>query len=213
MHLTRRALAVSAMALAALATASGCTATNAQQTAEPYSPGAAAATTVGAVHVAGLFVATDGEGPAALVARIVNSGDDAASVEIADEGGSGLRGSFTVDPSATLEVGPGGEQVRVPDLEATPGQVLQMSISTGGSSTTLAVPVLDGTLEPYAAYVPTATPTPTASPTASVTSSPTATGPRTGSPTGSPSGTPSATSSASRTPSPGASTTAPEDEG
>lgn len=211
MHLTRRALAVSAMALAALATASGCTATNAQQTAEPYSPGAAAATTVGAVHVAGLFVATDGEGPAALVARIVNSGDDAASVEIADEGGSGLRGSFTVDPSATLEVGPGGEQVRVPDLEATPGQVLQMSISTGGSSTTLAVPVLDGTLEPYAAYVPTATPT--ASPTASVTSSPTATGPRTGSPTGSPSGTPSATSSASRTPSPGASTTAPEDEG
>lgn len=211
MHLTRRALAVSAMALAALATASGCTATNAQQTAEPYSPGAAAATTVGAVHVAGLFVATDGEGPAALVARIVNSGDDAASVEIADEGGSGLRGSFTVDPSATLEVGPGDEQVRVPDLEATPGQVLQMSISTGGSSTTLAVPVLDGTLEPYAAYVPTATPT--ASPTASVTSSPTATGPRTGSPTGSPSGTPSATSSASRTPSPGASTTAPEDEG
>jgi len=208
-HLTRRALAVSAMALSALATASGCTATNAQQTAEPYSPGAAAATTVGAVHVAGLFVATDGEGPAALVARIVNSGDGAASVEIADEGGSGLRGSFTVEPATTLEVGPGGEQVRVPDLEATPGQVLQMSVSTGDSSTTLAVPVLDGTLEPYAAYVPTATPT--ASPTASVTSSPTATGTRTGSPTGSPS--PSATSSASRTPSPGASTTAAEDEG
>ena len=209
MHLTRRALAVSAMALAALATASGCTATNAQQTAEPYSPGAAAATTVGAVHVAGLFVATDGEGPAALVARIVNSGDDAASVEISDEGDSGLRGSFTVEPSATLEVGPGGEQVRVPDLAAAPGQVLQMSISTGGSSTTLAVPVLDGTLEPYAAYVPTATPT--SSPTASVTSSPTATGTRTGSPTAS--GSPSESSSASRTPSPGASTTAAEDEG
>lgn len=207
MHLTRRALAVSAMALTALATATGCTATNAQQTAEPYSPGAAAATTVGAVHVAGLFVATDGDGPAALVARIVNSGDDAASVEIADEGDSGLRGSFTVEPSTTLDVGPGGEQVRVPDLAATPGQVLQMSISTGGSSTTLAVPVLDGTLEPYAAYVPTATPT--ASPTASVTSSPTATGTR----TGSPSGSPSSSAAPSRTPSPGASTTAAEGEG
>lgn len=200
MHLTRRALAVSAMALAALATASGCTATNAQQTAEPYSPGAAAATTVGSVHVAGLFVATAGDGPAALVARIVNSGNGPASVEISDQGGSGLSGSFTVDPSATLEVGPGGQQVRVEDLDATPGQVLQMTVDADGSSTTLAVPVLDGTLEQYAQYVPTATPT--SSPTAAVTSSPTASGTRTGSPTA------SASSSAPRTTSASASASA-----
>ncbi|PWJ51744.1 hypothetical protein SAMN06264364_12022 [Quadrisphaera granulorum] len=228
MHLPRRALAASALALASLTTATGCTATNAQQTAEVYNPGAAAAATLGTVHVAGLFVATDGEGPASLVARIVNSGTEAVSVAIADASGStGLTGTFTVDPASTYDVGPSGDDsVTVPSLDALPGQVVTMKVTAGSESTELAVPVLDGTLEQYAQYVPTATPTQTVapsptqepsasqSPTTRVTGSPSATGPRTGSPapsssaprTASPSPTesaaPAATETATSTPTP-----------
>ncbi len=204
MHLPRRVLAASALAAAALTTATGCTATNPQQTAEPYSPGAAAATTLGTVHVAGLFVASAGEGPAALVARIVNTGTDAATVEISDQGSSGLSGSFDVDPASTLDVGPTGEDgPEVDSLDSPPGTVLEMTIATGGRSTTVAVPVLDGTLEQYAPYVPTAAPSssPSTTPTPEVTSSPSATGTRTGSPSPSrsASASPSGTASASAT--------------
>lgn len=185
MHLTRRALAASALALASLTAATGCTYTNAQQTAASYAPGAAAAVSLGTVHVAGLFVATDGEGPASLVARIVNSGDDPVSVQIAGTGdSSSLSGTFDVEPATTYEVGPAGEQtVTASSFSTPPGQVVTMRVTAGSDSQELAVPVLDGTLEQYAQYVPT--PTPTSSPTPLVTGSPSATGTRTGSPSAS----------------------------
>jgi hypothetical protein len=184
-HLTRRALAASALALASLTAATGCTYTNAQQTAASYAPGAAAAVSLGTVHVAGLFVATDGEGPASLVARIVNSGDDPVSVQIAGTGdSSSLSGTFEVEPATTYEVGPAGEQtVTASSFSTPPGQVVTMTVTAGSDSADLAVPVLDGTLEQYAQYVPT--PTPTSSPTPLVTGSPSATGTRTGSPSAS----------------------------
>lgn len=185
MPLTRRALAASALALASLTAATGCTYTNAQSTAASYAPGATAAVSLGTVHVAGLFVATDGEGAAALVARIVNSGDDAVDVEIAGtEDASTLSGTFQVEPATTFDVGPAGEQqVRSTAFDVPPGQVVTMTVSAGGETSDLAVPVLDGTLEQYAQYVPT--PTPTSSPTPLVTGSPSATGTRTGSPSAS----------------------------
>ncbi|TNM59299.1 hypothetical protein FHN55_21435 [Streptomyces sp. NP160] len=185
MHLTRRALAASALALASLTAATGCTYTNAQQTAESYAPGAAAAVTLGTVHVAGLFVATDDEGLASLVARIVNSGDDAVDVQIDGTGdASSLSGTFAVQPATTYDVGPAGEQQVQSSSFGTPaGQVVTMRVSAGGDTQELAVPVLDGTLEQYAQYVPT--PTPTSSPTPLVTGSPSATGTRTGSPSAS----------------------------
>lgn len=193
MHLPRRALAASALALASLTAATGCTYTNAQQTAASYAPGAAAAVSLGTVHVAGLFVATGGEGPASLVARIVNSGDDAVSVKIAGTGdASSLSGTFQVQPATTYDVGPAGEQtVTASSFSTPPGQVVTMEVTAAGDTQQLAVPVLDGTLEQYAQYVPTATPTTT--PTPLVTSS--------NSPTSSRSASASASASASRTPS------------
>ncbi|MEH3078603.1 MAG: hypothetical protein PGN11_18390 [Quadrisphaera sp.] len=163
MHLPRRALAASALALASLTAATGCTYTNAQQTAASYAPGAAAAVSLGTVHVAGLFVATGGEGPASLVARIVNSGDDAVSVKIAGTGdASSLSGTFQVQPATTYDVGPAGEQtVTASSFSTPPGQVITMEVTAAGDTQQLAVPVLDGTLEQYAQYVPTATPTTT----------------------------------------------------
>ncbi|MGQ7295174.1 hypothetical protein [Quadrisphaera sp. KR29] len=185
MHLTRRALAASALALASLTAATGCTATNRQQTLDTYAPGAVASTSLGTVHVGGLFVAADGEGAAALVARIVNQGDDPVSVEISDQdGGSGLQGTFDVEPGTTYDVGPGGDDsVTASSFDQPPGQVITMRVSAGGQDRDLAVPVLDGTLEQFAQYVPT--PTPTASPTPRDTGEPSATGTRTGSPSAS----------------------------
>ncbi|MBC3760524.1 hypothetical protein ACUN7V_03950 [Quadrisphaera oryzae] len=199
MHLPRRALAASALALASLTAATGCTYTNAQQTAQSYAPGAAAAVSLGTVHVAGLFVAADGEGPASLVARIVNSGSDAVSVQIAGTGdASALSGTFEVQPASTYDVGPAGERtVTTSSLATPPGQVVTMKVTAGSDSADLAVPVLDGTLEQYAQYVPT--PTPTSSPTPLVTGSPSATGTRTGSPSASASSGRSATGAASET--------------
>ncbi|TXR56195.1 hypothetical protein [Quadrisphaera setariae] len=208
MHLPRRALAASALALASLTAATGCTYTNAQQTAASYAPGAAAAVSLGTVHVAGLFVATSGEGaPASLVARIVNSGNDPVSVRIAGTGeSSSLSGTFQVQPATTYDVGPAGEQtVTASSFSTPPGQVVTMEVTADGDTQQLAVPVLDGTLEQYAQYVPTATPTTTptgspsgepsasGSPTPRVTGSPSATGPRTGSPSTSPTSARSAT--------------------
>lgn len=118
--------------------------------------------TVGDVYVANavLLTAADGDGPAGLVASLVNQGASSREVSIHTTAGSD---SVSLEPSGVVQLGvPDGETVEFEGLAAKPGALTDVTFENGDETLTLQVPVLDGALPQYQHLVPTTTPTPTA---------------------------------------------------
>lgn len=156
---------------AALLTASlllgGCTFVNPQTTQEPYVPSDGQNVSLGGeVRVASLLVVAAEEGePGRLLARVVNGSPEEQRVTIT---GEGLDESVTVPPQATVAIGEPGDpealDVVIDAVSERPGQLVELTIvreGEGGETLEVGVPVLDGSLEQYAPYLPTAEPTTT----------------------------------------------------
>ena len=161
----QRALRAAALAAAALVL-SGCTYLNAQTTQEPYVPTDGQAVSLGDVRVAQLLVVSEEEGqPGRVVARIVNATPDEQRVTIS---GEGLDETVTVPPQETVAVGEPGDpeavDVVIDAVSGRPGQLVTLTLARegeGGETVEVGVPVLDGSLEQYAPYLPSAEPTTT----------------------------------------------------
>lgn len=126
--------------------------------------------TVGEVYVANavLLTAADGDGPAGLVASLVNQGTSTQEVGIHTSAGSE---TVSLEPSGVVQLGvPDGETVEFDGLDAKPGALTDVTFEVGSDTTTLQVPVLDGALAQYSTLVPTAPPTGTPTPTPTPTS-------------------------------------------
>ena len=106
------------------------------------------------VSVASLLVVTKAEGdPGVLVARVVNSGDQAAQVGIT---GSGVDEQVSVPAGQTLSIGgvhTGSQEVVIDSVDQAPGYLVPMTFSVDGAEKKVDAPVLDGALEQYRPYL------------------------------------------------------------
>lgn len=150
----RTVLAVAAVCLA-LGTA-GCSVTNEITTLNEYAASDGVLVDVGQVRAINLLVLTSAEGAeGTAIGAVTNSGDDAVEVTLALADGS-ASASFDVAAGGTVTVGPDqDQQLEIGAVPTAPGTYVEVSVgSQRDGTTTVSVPVLDGTLPEYAELVP-----------------------------------------------------------
>lgn len=159
----RAALAVAALAL--VIPVSGCASLlSPHQTAEyHYNGGDGASGTVGDIEVRGLMLIMDetGDGPAQLFFTLINKGDSTADVTI-DAAGTSVDESvkagetFVQDPKSPETTSK--DVITVDDLDAEPGDLVDITVTVGGEEKTIRTQVLSDSLPYYEEYVPTESP-------------------------------------------------------
>lgn len=160
----KRAGAVAALS-AALLSATGCGYIYTQPTTLVYSASDGVKADVSDVKLRNIMViATDANSEGRVLGTILNDGNEDVTVEFAFESGT-----------QTVQV-PAGEEVRLEDdahklivspAGAEPGHNLDgTQVTVNGESTEMNIPVLDGTLDEYASYLPNAASSDAASETA-----------------------------------------------
>lgn len=150
---------VVAAAVLSLAGLTGCMELSEQTTTLQYTPtDGTQADLDGGVKVRNVLLVSEGSGePATLIASVVNTGTEQATVNF---GGDVVNTVVRVDAGETVHVGPeGDEQVEVDSLDAHPGELVDVTVDAGGEPQQMDVPVMDGTLQELATLVPTASPT------------------------------------------------------
>lgn len=155
---TRSRVAVAGAALVLAAGLAGCSVTNPMTTQNNYDASDGVSVELGDLTLRNLLVLTSAEGaPGTVLGALTNDGSDAARVSIAVAGEQAGR-PVPVDGRATVVVGPESEAtVDVDAVPAAPGDFLELEISSDlGGTSTVQVPVLDGTLPEYADLVPDA---------------------------------------------------------
>lgn len=159
---------------------SGCQLTNPIQTTQPYTPADGVAVDLSQVQIRDLVVVAEKKGgPGTLSGSVVNRGGQQVSITFAGEGGA------TADlqvPAYSTERLSGTNQVSLSTVNAEPGGVTTLQVTTQGAGTNIVqVPVV-AAQGYYQTLAPTAAPTsgtsgtsssPTSTPSSTATSSPT----------------------------------------
>lgn len=142
-----------ASAVAAGLLLTGCSATNPITTMNNYEASDGVGADLGDLSLVNLIVLSGGEGkPGTVVGAVTNDGD-ATRVELVVDGQQ--AGSFRVASGSTVLLGTeDGEQVEVDEVAEPAGAFVDVTVTSGAGSTTVAVPVLDGTLPEYSEYAP-----------------------------------------------------------
>ncbi len=150
----RTAVAVVAVSLA-LGTA-GCSVTNPITTLNDYAASDGTLAEVGELRAINLLVLASAEGAeGTALGGVSNTGAEAVEVTLAFPEGSAST-SFDLAPGETVTLGPDQEEhFEIDSVPVPPGTYVELSIGTGrDGTTTVQVPVLDGTLPEYAELVP-----------------------------------------------------------
>jgi hypothetical protein len=168
--LVRRTLASAAIAAAALGGLTACDLFAPQDTLYIEEASVGPSATVGNVFV-GNAVLVQGDGDTAnFVATLVNTGSSTEQVTIAPTGGQPIE--VSVKPGQTKRLGnPPSEETLVTGLDAKPGGLTNVSVTSGGDSVGLQVPIVTHALQPYGTLTPV--PQTTETPSSSSTPSPT----------------------------------------
>lgn len=155
---TRSRVAVVGAALAVAAGLAGCSATNPMTTQNNYDASDGVSVELGDVTVRNLLVLTSAEGaPGTVLGAVSNGGGDSTRVSFTVAGEQAGR-PVPVDANGTVVLGPESDAtVDLDAVPAAPGGLLELEISSDlGGTSTVQVPVLDGTLPEYADLVPDA---------------------------------------------------------
>ena len=144
-------------ATAGLAVAlSGCSATNQITTRNDYAASDGVRSQLGDVALGNLIVLTSAEGaPGTLIGSVTNGGQGDVEVTLGVGDGAG-QGSIELAPGETVLLGPDQDvELEIDAVPAPPGAFVDVNVSSDqGGSSTVGVPVLDGTLPEYADLVP-----------------------------------------------------------
>ena len=150
-----RRLAPVALAVAVLLGTTGCSMISPQATTIPYSPADGVNIPAsGPLVVRNALLVADESGSAAnFLAAIVNDTDEAQALLV---GIDGETQTVRVPARSTVSLGvDGAEPLLFEGLDAQPGTDVDMAFQSGdGEGVELAIPVLDGTLEYLAEFVP-----------------------------------------------------------
>ncbi|MCL3861488.1 hypothetical protein [Actinotalea sp. K2] len=151
----RRTSAVLVALVAGLGLA-GCSVTNPMTTSWSYAASDGVRVELSdMVVVENLFVLTAAEGePGTVLGAVVNRGGQDVEVSIGLPDGTSSQ-AFTVPAGLSQRLGPDDEAIDIDAVPAAPGALVELAvISDRSGSTTLRVPVLDGTLPEYTDLVP-----------------------------------------------------------
>ena len=162
-----RRLALSAAALGLALAASGCTFMSPVQTHDFYQAGDGTNANLevdGQFHTgvrnAVLVLDEDGGGAPVFSATVVNYYGEPATVDLqAESQGSALFSTSVTGPAqGTVELGPeeGQQLVDVGALDVQPGTILDLTVTSGGQSTTISLPTLETSLRHYGQDEPAA---------------------------------------------------------
>ncbi|KGM10635.1 hypothetical protein [Cellulomonas bogoriensis] len=143
---------------AALALGLGaCSVTNPISTAAEYDGSDGVRAAFDGLRATNLIVLTEAEGaPGTLIGALSNPGSEAHSVTV--NVGGAAEESFDLAAGQTVLIGPNREDtLDVTQMPVAPGTNIEIRFTTGSAgSTTVLVPVLDGTFPEYTALVPDA---------------------------------------------------------
>lgn len=153
-------LVTAAMSFAAV---SGCSYYNEPETQVAYAASDGVNERIGEIELLNWFVVTSAEGaPGNLGGAVNNEGGEDVTLTITTppgEQGDGLTATVEVPAGALVQFGGDDELVLLPSVDARPGSLLTMEVSSGAfGGVQLRVPVLDDTLEQYADLIPTIEP-------------------------------------------------------
>ncbi len=139
--------------VAAALVLSGCSATNPITTQNNYEASDGVHAQVGDLRVLNLIVLSAGDGESGtLVGAVANDGDDTRVGLVV---GGAEAGELRVRSGETVLLGTeDGEQVEVDAVAEAAGAFVDVTITSGAGSTTVPVPVLDGSLPEYEEYAP-----------------------------------------------------------
>ncbi len=148
----RRAAALT-LAASAL-TLAGCSATNAVTTTKAYAASDGVDATLGSLSFGNLLVLSAAKGdPGTVLGSVTNAATSKATVTI---GIAGDTATLSVPAGATVLLGPDHTAVPLSSVSEPPGALITLDLaSDADGSTSLQVPVLDGTFAQYATLVPT----------------------------------------------------------
>lgn len=150
-----RRLVLSAAALGLALAASGCTYLSPVQTHDFYE--AADGTNANLEQAGALYagmrnalIVVGEDGSATFYGTAVNYSDETISINLEGtaEDSVVFSTSVSVPADETVELGPeeGQQQVPLEELPVKPGALIDLTVSTGGESTTITVPVLEGSV-------------------------------------------------------------------
>lgn len=135
---------------------SSCSWISPQTTLKSYDASDGISGNVGDIDIRNIMVISVGKDqPGQVIAYADNTGTSQATVKIehADSGDAGS--SIEVPAQKSVKIDPqGGSNVKLNRAGANPGETVNLKVSVGADTETLAVPVLDGTLPEYAALIP-----------------------------------------------------------
>jgi len=149
----RRAAVAVVLAAAAFTGLTACTLWAPQDTLYIEEASVGVSATVGQVYV-GNAVLVSGEGDTAnLVVTLVNESGTTQQVQIAPEGGESIP--VSLQPREIKKLGdPPDEMSLVTGLTAKPGALTTVTVTSGGTTVGLQVPVVTGSLQPYHTLTP-----------------------------------------------------------
>ncbi|MFE5671274.1 hypothetical protein ACFQ58_06630 [Agromyces sp. NPDC056523] len=150
-----RLAASAALALGIAIGGSGCAMATYQATTEKYDPSDGISADLGTIELRNMLVVSDDGEEGSLVAAIVNTGEDDATVEF-EVVDSGERFEVDVDAGEVVSLGAGDEDpLVIEDLGAEVGGLVTIYAQHGSEEgQELQVPVLDGRLPEYEDLVP-----------------------------------------------------------
>lgn len=149
----RRTAAALVLAGAAVTGLSACTLYAPQDTLYIEEASVGPSATVGDVFVGNAVLVSGGDDTANLVVTLVNEGGETQRVQIAPEGGQSI--SVSLKPGQTRQLGdPPDDLSTVTGLDAKPGALTTVTVTSAGNTVGLQVPVVTGSLPPYGTLTP-----------------------------------------------------------
>jgi hypothetical protein len=149
----RRTVAAVVLAGAAFTGLTACTLWAPQDTLYIEEASVGPSATIGDVFVGNAVLVSGEDGTANLVVTLVNEGGDKQEVQISPGGGQSITVSLAAGDTKQLG-DPPDEESLVTGLDAEPGALTMVTVTSGGNTVGLKVPVVTGALPPYGTLTP-----------------------------------------------------------
>ncbi|MDQ0617053.1 hypothetical protein [Arthrobacter globiformis] len=169
-------MAMAAAALSAgLLALTGCGYVNAQQTSHQYAASDGTRAEVGPVQLRNMLIVSAGENqPGRVIGAVYNS--SSKDVKVTLKGAEGAQTEVPVKQNSYTLLNESADEAILSTSGGKPGSLVDVQVTEDGTNVnkTVKIPVVDGTLKEYAAYVPGGAPSGSATPSQTATPAETA---------------------------------------